>query len=80
MEITTVNCLTWEDLLKSQLAEGAHLNLLVVDAEGYDGEIVMQVLGAGMRPEIIFFEDHPLGQKMVSIGRELERRTAGAKL
>lgn len=54
IETETVECLTFEDLLAPM--RPSRIDLLQVDAEGYDFEILKLFHGAGLRAQIIGFE------------------------
>lgn len=57
VEEEKVDCLTPADLMKRHTIQPAAVDLLEVDAEGYDGPIVTSFLGVdGFDPEIIIFE------------------------
>jgi FkbM family methyltransferase len=60
IETETVECLTFEDLLAPVRPD--HIDLLQVDAEGYDFEILKLFHGAGLRARIIGFEHKHLSR------------------
>jgi FkbM family methyltransferase len=60
IETETVECLTFEDLLAP--VRPGRIDLLQVDAEGYDFEILKLFHGAGLRAQIIGFEHKHLSR------------------
>lgn len=57
-----VPCMTLNDLLASYWNWGA-IDLIVIDAEGYESVIIPTIDFANVRPKALFFESHNLGTK-----------------
>jgi len=69
-----VPCLKFNSLLKQYWGNKKVLDLLVIDAEGYEPDIIKSIDYTDIRPSVIFFESHHLGVEKERLFHFLEKK------